>query len=188
VNSASKTNLLGRLMAHSSGVGQGRCGRSNDGVDDWSLTLVPIRHIEKAGASDIHFSLNPNNELDAMTIGIETEDSKAVSHEGHLRLVMSWISVVLVTVTAIASMWKIITLGYQQHVWLDILRKQFAAVIGLPAAALVALFLVLVLRMADGPIETEIGGLKFKGAAAPIVFWLLCFLSIAVAIKLLWIK
>jgi hypothetical protein len=123
-----------------------------------------------------------------MTVEIETESSKAISHDGHLRLVMSWISVVLVSITAIASMWKIIELGYDQHVWLETFRKQFAAVVGLPAAALVALFLVLVLRMTDGPIEAEIGGLKFKGAAAPIVFWLLCFLSIAVAIKLLWIK
>jgi hypothetical protein len=54
-------------------------------------------------------------------------------------------------------------------------------------ATLAALFLVLVLRMAAGPIEVKMGGLEFKGAAAPIVFWLICFLAIAISIKSLWI-
>jgi hypothetical protein len=76
----------------------------------------------------------------------------------------------------------------QEKAWLPIAQKQFGAVIGLPMAAIAALFVVLVLGLASGPIEVEFGSFKFKGAAAPIVFWVLCFLAIAGAIKLLWIS
>lgn len=44
------------------------------------------------------------------------------------------------------------------------------------------------LRISTGPIEFDVGGVKFKGggAAAPIVFWLICFLSCSLSIALLW--
>ena len=82
--------------------------------------------------------------------------------------------------------WIIAKRGIDESAWLEITKAHFAAVVGLPAAAVGALFLVLVLRMADGPIEFELGAMKFKGAAAPIVFWLLCFFVIATAIKTVW--
>ena len=69
---------------------------------------------------------------------------------------------------------------------LEIAQKHFAASVGLPFAALAALCLVSVLEIRSGPVEFEAWGLKFKGAAAPIVFWILIFLAIAASIKLLW--
>ena len=57
---------------------------------------------------------------------------------------------------------------------------------GLPMAGLGALFLTLILQISTGSLEFDIAGVKFRGAAAPIVFWLICFLSIVVAIALLW--
>lgn len=64
--------------------------------------------------------------------------------------------------------------------------QHFAAAIGLPFAALAALGLVTLFETRSGPIEFEALGLKFKGASGPIIFWVLSFLAIAVAIKLLW--
>jgi len=57
---------------------------------------------------------------------------------------------------------------------------------GLPCAALTSLALVVFLRTTDGPIEFDVFGVKFKGASGPIVMWVLCFLSMAGAIRLLW--
>ena len=65
-------------------------------------------------------------------------------------------------------------------------QKHFAAVIGLPMAAIASLFIVLVLEYVSGQIEFEIQGVKFKGGAGQIVFWIFCFLSIVLSIKLLW--
>ena len=71
--------------------------------------------------------------------------------------------------------------------WLiEIARAHFAATVGLPAAALVSLCVVLFLEHTSGTIELEGFGLKFKGASGPIVLWVLCFLAIATAIKMLW--
>ena len=64
--------------------------------------------------------------------------------------------------------------------------QHFAATIGLPSAALAALFLVVFLEHTSGAIEFEAIGFKFKGASGPIVMWALAFIVITIAIKLLW--
>lgn len=77
--------------------------------------------------------------------------------------------------------------GMVREQWVEELVKQhFAATIGLPSAALAALLLVTILEINAGRIEFKAVGFEFKGAAGPIVMWVLCFLSIAAAIRLLW--
>jgi hypothetical protein len=71
-------------------------------------------------------------------------------------------------------------------VFYSILVKHFPATIGLPISALAALVLVFVLEYAKGPIEFQGFGFKFKGAAAPIAFWMACFLVINLSIYSLW--
>jgi hypothetical protein len=115
------------------------------------------------------------------------KDSSTNDHDERLRRVMAWTAVVLIAFFTVAVFSLLLWRGLQERAWLSIAQKQFAAVIGLPMSAIASLFVVLVLRIAAGPIEVEVGSFKFKGAAAPIVFWLLCFLSIATAIKLLWL-
>lgn len=68
----------------------------------------------------------------------------------------------------------------------EVALAHFAATVGLPSAALSALCIVVFLESSSGPIEFEGLGFKFKGASGPIVLWVLCFLAIAAAIKLLW--
>jgi hypothetical protein len=65
-------------------------------------------------------------------------------------------------------------------------KEHFAAVVGLPTAALAALFVVAIFEATTGPIEFEGFGFKFRGAEGPIVFWAICFLAISGSIKLLW--
>jgi hypothetical protein len=103
-----------------------------------------------------------------------------------LNTVASWTSVILVALMSLAYFGIICWRGYADHAWLKITQEHFAAVVGLPAAAVGSLFLVLVVQWTEGPIEVELGAVKFKGAAAPIVFWILCFMAMAWAIKMLW--
>lgn len=70
--------------------------------------------------------------------------------------------------------------------WDSVVLHHFAAVVGLPSAALAAMFVVLVLRTVAGPIELKIPGFEFKGASGPIVMWIACFLAIAFAVHWLW--
>jgi hypothetical protein len=69
---------------------------------------------------------------------------------------------------------------------MDIFRKHPAAIIGLPTGALASLGIVLLLEVKSGRIEFEVLGLKFRGAAGEIVLWVVCFMAIISAIKLLW--
>jgi uncharacterized membrane protein len=65
-------------------------------------------------------------------------------------------------------------------------KKHFSAVVGLPLASLAALFVVAILEVTTGTIEFEGFGFKFRGASGPIILWVICYLTIATTIKLLW--
>lgn len=67
-----------------------------------------------------------------------------------------------------------------------IIEKQFAAVIGLPLAAALAAFVVVALRHSEGPIKFKAVGFEFEGASGQVMLWVICFLAIAGAIRLLW--
>lgn len=71
----------------------------------------------------------------------------------------------------------------------EILKNHFASTVSLPMAAIAALFIVLTFRFTTGD-QLEIGikplGVEFKGAAGPVIFWILCFLAFIVGLKLLW--
>jgi hypothetical protein len=68
----------------------------------------------------------------------------------------------------------------------SIMVQKFHVFFGLPAAAVFSLLLVSVLRQTAGPIEFKGLGFEFKGSSGQIVLWLVCFLGIAAAIKMLW--
>lgn len=70
--------------------------------------------------------------------------------------------------------------------FLDLYKKNFLVIIGLPLAAAISLFLVLILEYSKGPIEFNAFGFSFKGASGPLIMWVICFLAIAAAFKLLW--
>jgi len=65
-------------------------------------------------------------------------------------------------------------------------KTHFAAIIGLPFVALLAFFVVIILEFSFGTIEFEGLGFKFKGASGPIMLWVVCFLAISLAVRLLW--
>lgn len=69
-----------------------------------------------------------------------------------------------------------------------IVLRNYVTFFILPYGAFFAYFLVITLEHSRGPIECEFMGMKFKGAAGPTVFWLLIFLALVMALKLLWVQ
>lgn len=67
-----------------------------------------------------------------------------------------------------------------------ILKDHFAAIIGMPVAAAFAFLIVVFLRQTEGPIEFKGLGFDFQGASGQVAMWVVCFLAIAGALKLLW--
>lgn len=109
-----------------------------------------------------------------------------IAAEKRFRSVAVWVLLVMMVIICGSVFIGFARSAKIEEFWIPIAKEHFSAIVGLPMAALAALCIVLVLRISSGPLEFEGWGLKFKGAAAPVVFWLLCFLAMAGAIKLLW--
>ena len=61
------------------------------------------------------------------------------------------------------------------------------AAIGIPSAVVIAFTLVVLLKRTAGPLEFKVLGLQLKGEAGEWLVWVVCFLVIVLAIKLLWL-
>lgn len=108
-------------------------------------------------------------------------------HRQQFQLVVSWVVVTILILFGVYALIKLSSVHETKgEFWKTLIRDQFPVVIGLPMAGLGALFVTLILRISTGKLEFEAAGLKFKGGAAPIVFWIICFLSIVLSINLLW--
>jgi hypothetical protein len=71
--------------------------------------------------------------------------------------------------------------------WLiQIIHDHYAALVGTPMSAVTAFCIVSLLKVTSGPIEFEAFAFKFRGASGPIILWVLCFLSVAMAFHVLW--
>jgi len=67
-----------------------------------------------------------------------------------------------------------------------IIDRHGPAVLGIPTAAVVAFFLVVLARALDGPMALDLFGLKSEGASATCVVWIALFLAISVSFRALW--
>lgn len=66
------------------------------------------------------------------------------------------------------------------------LSRATTCFVGVPFSAIIAYVLVSVLEHTRGRIEFEVLPLKFKGPSGPIVFWVIVFLELIVAIRMTW--
>ncbi len=99
--------------------------------------------------------------------------------------VITWILILIVPVVAVTLVSGFLNY-FEPGLIVEVVKEHFAATIGLPMAALLAAFIVVALRYAEGPIKFEGLGMKFEGASGQVILWVVCFLAIAVAIRLLW--
>ena len=67
-----------------------------------------------------------------------------------------------------------------------LMQSHFKAIVGLPAASLVSLILVLILKQSSGPIEFKGLSFEFKGTSGEVILWVICFLTIVYSIDKLW--
>lgn len=104
------------------------------------------------------------------------------------RVIASWLIIVGMVVFGLAMLLSIVDgIWSSQDRWVvEAAKQHFAAVVGLPLAAVAALFVVSVFEITTGHIEFEAVGFKFKGASGPIILWAMCFIAISASIKLLW--
>ena len=101
------------------------------------------------------------------------------------KIMLAWVMAVAVPVAAGVVLTGFLTLApYEMMV--ELVKSHFPAIVGLPVAAVFAVFLVVVLQQTSGPVKFEGLGFRFEGTSGQVVLWVFTFLSIAGAIKLLW--
>ena len=105
--------------------------------------------------------------------------------ETRTKFLMRWIIVVLAGIFCFASIILISNIAYEANVINDVVKDHYFAVIGIAFATITSVFLVIVFNEAIGPIEIEAFGLKFRGAAGPLILWILCFLALVTAMAAL---
>jgi hypothetical protein len=118
---------------------------------------------------------------------VANREARETAQEKLFRKVFGW--VILIATAA----WGLFAGGFlayhssQPNSWLlALIQTHFAALMGVPMAALMAMCVVILLRYSAGPIEFKVPGFEFKGASGQVAFWVVCFLSIISALKLLW--
>ncbi|MBG19437.1 MAG: hypothetical protein CML31_05645 [Rhizobiales bacterium] len=98
------------------------------------------------------------------------------------------VSIILAVTSAFAVMllaWAVWQERYDR-ILTELVVTNFAAIIGLPFAAITSFIVVTLFRQTEGAVEFEAFGVKLKGSAGQTILWVICFLSIAAAIALLW--
>lgn len=98
-----------------------------------------------------------------------------------------WVFVVVMGVLCLLALglWGVIFLT-DVNAFRAILYERFTVLVALPSAVIGALVVVSLFRQAESPIKIKGLGLELEGAAGPVVLWVLCFLAMTAAIKLLW--
>jgi hypothetical protein len=102
---------------------------------------------------------------------------------GRVAFLFASVAAVTAAVIFFAAIWNVFYNLPQRG---EILAAHFRAIIGMPVAGAIAFTLVVFLRQTEGPIEFRGLGFEFKGASGQVAMWVICFLAIAGAIKLLW--
>ena len=103
----------------------------------------------------------------------------------------SWIKALKFSVAVFALIGLILygVLAYTFITELDLFKKLFIENLrmsfGIPLAGIASFILVFLLEINSGPVEFEFLKFKLKGAAAPITFWVICYVTIVFSIYLL---
>ena len=84
--------------------------------------------------------------------------------------------------------YNVLTERTRSEGWLNkLIEDHYPAMVGIPLMALAAFCIVMSFKVAIGsPIEFEVIGFKFKGASGPVIMWILCFLALTLAFRVLW--
>lgn len=77
----------------------------------------------------------------------------------------------------------------ENKIWmLSLLIREYKAIVLIPIFVGIAILLVLIFEQIAGNIELKFyDQFYFKGASGPIIFWILCFLTLVTGLNRLWV-
>ena len=104
------------------------------------------------------------------------------------RRVIVWAAIVATAGFAGVGLSLISYILIRNNTWFNkIMQQHFAAVVGMPGIAALAFLIVITFEARFDAIEMEFFGImRFKGASGPIVLWVLCVITMACCVRMLW--
>jgi hypothetical protein len=122
-----------------------------------------------------------------MTHEKDDMEPRESSQKKLFRKVFGWVVLIGTTAWGVFAGAFLAYHSLQPNSWLvELFQKHFAALLGVPMAALMSMCVVILLRYASGPVEFKVPGFEFQGASGQVVLWVVCFLAFVTALKLLW--
>lgn len=106
--------------------------------------------------------------------------------ENNVRKIVSYSLSVILIISVIVIISLIIYRDISDGAWYAIAKEHFAATIGLPFAGFASFILVRAFESNNNKISFTALGVKLEGKACSVILWVIVFLSIVVAVKLLW--
>ena len=102
------------------------------------------------------------------------------------RWVIALIALGTVAFAALLTMWLVLVNPTREQ-YIELVLGHFAAIVGLPMAAICSLLLVAILRQRSGEgIKFKGLGFEFTGPSGEVILWVVCFTVITIAIKAVW--
>lgn len=109
----------------------------------------------------------------------ERTERNLQSRRENLVFVCALVLLLLLLSLPFVLFWK--EIGGEKRFSMDTMRVVF----GIPFGAMLSILIIMIFRQAAGPIEISGFGMHFKGAAGPVILWILAFLAITGAFKML---
>jgi hypothetical protein len=104
------------------------------------------------------------------------------------RKIIVWSAILATATVGAIGVYPTMVSCIENKPWVtDLLQKHFAATAGLPCIAALSFLIVITFEARFDAIEMEFFGIvKFKGASGPIILWVLCVLTLASCVRMLW--
>ena len=104
----------------------------------------------------------------------------------NLRLIFQWASITAVLVIGGLYLYQLIPAFSSNDRLKSLMIENAKASIGIPLSMIFSTVLVIVFERYSGEIQLKISGFELKGASAPLILWVVCFLAIVTGISILW--
>jgi hypothetical protein len=102
-------------------------------------------------------------------------------------IMLEW-AVVVSIIIALIGLYSLLGLAIARRFddFCNQLMAHAVVIVGLGGMGMASALLVIVFKQIEGPIEFGAGWIKFKGAAGPVVLWIITFLAMVGGSRMLW--
>ena len=114
-------------------------------------------------------------------------EAKEAVRANRERKIGIWMASLLITFQIVVSGAMFYAMLRIDGLFEAVVREHFAGIFGSAMSVMTAMVIVVIFRVAAGPLEFDTPlGFKFKGASGPVVLWVFTYLACVAGMAALW--